>query len=103
MKSLSKKLTAILFATMIVIGSQIMTFAAVDSSASEESSASASAVESASEQDAASTASEADASQAPVTTDGNINESPDTGIAVAPIAVALLAAACVPVIIKTRK
>lgn len=105
MKKTSKRLSTAILTAMIIAGVQMTAFATADTSLANESSAPDASGQEAVIQEYASADESAAAEGALGTagTTGNINESPNTGAAVAPFAVAMLAAACIPVILKTRK
>lgn len=97
-------LTAALAIAMIA-GVQVTAFAATSASAPDASSSAVDEIVVVSQQDDTSASSAADDKEttSQSSTAGAINQSPNTGIAVAPFTAALLAAAAVPVMLGTRK
>lgn len=94
MKKTTKRLTALLMALMVLLGMQVISFAQVNSA--EESSV----AEAESDAGTEASAEEQAAETTPTTTAG---DNPETGATALPFAAAVLAAAAVPVILKTRK
>lgn len=115
MKHVLKKLSTILLATTFMLGTQVLTFAELESNASNDPTVSDSSAENASGETAQDSASatdgfvevpDADADEDETTEptdDGALEEAPDTGAPIAVIVVVVIAIACVPIIFKTRK
>lgn len=103
MKNTRKTLMAVLVAALLAAGAHTVAFA--DDATSETSGTEALIVSEAESGTEATTAETTGATEATTHTAGdlNVNQSPNTGVGVAPATAALLAAASIPLMLKTRK